>query len=237
MFTWNSRDATRKFPPTLIYQSRFRGAHHFVLTPAEARDDTTGTEPLPNEPHTPLGVSMRDLFRCTWSSEKGTESCQGVVEDALKRIADERKIQNIDEQYRACVETAAQRDLKTPYPYDLVTQSSDMGNLWGITQQLRFGLLVSRILFDHQKTSLCLDPVFGSLLNPMGGVLGSPPRWIHSPTFWQDGPLRYQRVCKDAEWYLYLYHQLDLSKSSQKYSGVLSWYWIDLCVKKMPMWY
>merc|ERR1712107_109375 len=170
----NSREATRKFPPTLIYQSRFRGAHHFVLTPAEAREDTTGTEPVPDEPHTALGVAMRDLFRCTWSSDMSTESCVGVVDDALRTIGEERRISDVEAQYQACVQTAAERDQIQPYPYDLVSQSSDMNHLWGITQQLRFGLLVSRILHEEKKSSLCLDPVFGSLLSPMGGVLGSP---------------------------------------------------------------
>jgi hypothetical protein len=42
---------------------------------------------------------------------------------------------------------------------------------WGAEQQLRFGLIVVTSLHITQKTPRLLDPVFGSLLAPAGGIV------------------------------------------------------------------
>ena len=236
MFCWTRREAEKKFPCCMILQSRFRGAKH-ISGGRVSKEEELLDEVKEGEPFTPLGVAMRELFRCTWSSDKDTDSCKGVIEESLEQIKKDRGITNIDEQYNACKELAAQRDKVKEYPYDDVVNFKQLDSYWAITQQLRFGLLVREIFHKHTHPNLPkLDPVFTSLLNPTGGVLGTPKMWIHELYLFQDGPLPYERVCKDTVWYLKTYHNINTSEYG-KYSGTFTWYWVYSAIHKMPMWY
>ena len=235
MFTWTKKDAERKFPAAVIFQSRFRGAKHFSGGRISAKEKLL-EETREDDPYTELGVAMRDVFRCTWSSQKDHASCDGVIDKALEVIKRERGIRDVEEQYEACKKLAEERDCIKLYPYDKVVAYSELGCLWGISQQMRFGLLLREILWKHMNYKMKLDPVFGCLLNPTGGVLGTPPLWIHRVCAWQDGPLPYERICKDTVWYLKTYHNFDVSTHG-KYTGTITWYWVFAVIQKMPMWY
>ena len=179
---------------------------------------------------------MRDVFRCTWTAEAEEHTCDGVVAKALDVIKDERSIVDIEEQYEECKQIANKRDTIRPFPYNMALNHSEMNSLWGITQQLRFGLLLREVLYENKLSQIKLDPVFATLLAPTGGVLGSPPYWIHNAIRWQEGPLLYDRVCRDVEWYLHIYHKFTLSEHG-KYTGTLTWYWITLFINKFAFWH
>lgn len=234
MFSLSYEDVLKKFPSAIIFQARFRGAHHYVLTPGEL---LTTTDEEKAGPKTTLGEAMRDLYYCTWTTASDQPICDGVVEKTLKIIEKERRIENIEEQYKECKKIAKERDQIKLYPHVTNTLNTELNNFWAVTQQLRFGLLLREVLFKYNISSIKLDPVFGSLLNPTGGILGVPDFWLHSLTVWQDGPLNYNVVCKDVYWYLKTYHKFELGKDGLKYCSILNWYWIDMFVNKFATWH
>lgn len=233
MFSTQYEDALKKFPSAIIFQTRFKGAHHYTLTPAEVMS-TTDEDKV--GPKTILGEAMRDLYYCTWTTAADKPVCDGVVEKMLGIIKRERRIENIEEQYKECKKIAEKRDQTKVYPHTTVSLHPKLNDFWAITQQLRFGLLLREVLYKHKISAIKLDPVFGSLLNPTGGVFGCPDFWLHSLTAWQDGPMNYHTVCKDVSWYLKIYHKFNLEKE-EKYCSLMTWYWIDMFVNKFATWH
>ncbi|MCK5923966.1 MAG: WXG100 family type VII secretion target, partial [Methylococcales bacterium] len=69
------------------------------------------------------------------------------------------------------------------------------GDFLGSTASLRYGQVVG--------DAFGIDPIFGSLLNPTGGMVG-PGNWAFNPD--DDSPLGYHGIVHDAAGYLYNYH-------------------------------
>jgi hypothetical protein len=65
----------------------------------------------------------------------------------------------------------------------------------GTTPQLRFGQMVG--------DAFGIDPVFGAMLSPTGGMVG-PGNWAYAPS--NDSAVGYHGVAHDAAGYLYNYH-------------------------------
>lgn len=71
------------------------------------------------------------------------------------------------------------------------------GDFMGTTTQLRYGQVVG--------DALGIDPVFGSLLNPTGGLVGP---GNYALDLGPDSPLSYHGIVHDAAGYLYNYHDM-----------------------------
>ena len=69
------------------------------------------------------------------------------------------------------------------------------GDFMGTTPQLRYGSIVGQ--------AFGIDPVFGALLNPTGGMVG-PGNFAYAPG--NDSAIGYHGVVHDAAGYLYNYH-------------------------------
>ncbi len=113
---------------------------------------------------------------------------RGVPADQLK--ADYQKFLQIREQAR---EIARQKGIDPPEAVDDFFH----GDFMGTTAQLRYGQVVGDA-FD-------IDPVFGALLNPTGGMVG-PGNWAVNPG--DDDALGYHGIVHDAAGYLYNFHDL-----------------------------
>ena len=113
---------------------------------------------------------------------------RGVPADQLK--ADYQKFLQIREQAR---EIARQKGIDPPEAVDDFFH----GDFMGTTAQLRYGQVVGEA-FD-------IDPVFGALLNPTGGMVG-PGNWAVNPG--DDDALGYHGIVHDAAGYLYNFHDL-----------------------------
>lgn len=81
----------------------------------------------------------------------------------------------------------------------LSTLDEDNWNIWGSVRQLKFGKVVVDTL------GLNLDPVFGALLSPTGGLVG--PNSCELYEGYHQDPLVMHSIVHDAGGYCYLYHK------------------------------
>lgn len=113
---------------------------------------------------------------------------RGVPADQLK--ADYQKFLQIREQARAI---ARQKGIDPPEAVDDFFH----GDFMGSTAQLRYGQVVG--------DAFGIDPVFGAMLNPTGGMVG-PGNFAVNPG--DDDALGYHGIVHDAAGYLYNFHDL-----------------------------
>lgn len=72
---------------------------------------------------------------------------------------------------------------------------------WASNQQLRFGKVVG--------DTFNIDPAFGAMLSPTGGLVGPGNGWgLHDTLYVNDGALAYHGVFHDGGGYLYNYHNV-----------------------------
>ena len=227
MFRFTVEELSEQFPSWIIFKTRFKGDHFFDI---QEEKDAMKSE---SKPPKPLGLAMRELTRCAWSSD--LTNCEEIVPTALEIVSQIRGIKNAAEQYQQCKDVVKNRDTNKDqrliYSYDEVLKLSNITYFWGSTQQLRFGYLLTEQLYRLKISSILLDPVFGSMLNPTGGVFGTPKFWTHTMVYFPNSPSGYNFVCKDVKSYLKNYHQVELDQNAKKYSGALSWYWINFWFK------
>jgi hypothetical protein len=144
----------------------------------------------------------------------------GNVDKDLQIIATERNrpVEQIKEEYetyrenRAAVLDRIAHSGNKLEPIDelLPEQSEFMGSNW----QLRYGKVVG--------DNLGIDPVFGAMLNPTGGMVGpgnkgKPPDAWYMPT-----PVAYHGAYHDAAGYLYNYQKIDEKKVGTGYNYMQS---------------
>lgn len=113
---------------------------------------------------------------------------RGVPADQLK--ADYQKFLQLREQAAA---VARQKGIDPPEAVDDFFH----GDFMGSTAQLRYGQVVG--------DAFGIDPVFGAMLNPTGGMVG-PGNWAVNPG--DDDALGYHGIVHDAAGYLYNFHDL-----------------------------
>ena len=122
-----------------------------------------------------------------------------AVADALKKIAEARgkpldQIQQDWQRYQAALaeqeRIAAQKGIEPPPGINTFLHPNFMGS----TSQLRYGQVAG--------DALGMDPVFGALLNPTGGLVGPGNKAVDG----NDSALGYHGAVHDAGGYLYNYH-------------------------------
>uniref|UniRef100_A0A7M5WWB6 Uncharacterized protein n=1 Tax=Clytia hemisphaerica TaxID=252671 RepID=A0A7M5WWB6_9CNID len=79
---------------------------------------------------------------------------------------------------------------------------------WGTRQQMLFGKVIVDWLPEHIETKTPpMDPIFGTLLNPTGGLVGPGDlKWMHDSLFDDLGPFAYHSAVHDAFGYLKTNH-------------------------------
>ncbi len=127
------------------------------------------------------------------------------VDKALEVIAKERDrpLEQIKQEYetylekRTKVEDAIAHSNGKLEPIDqlLPTQSDFMGSNW----QLRYGKIVG--------DQFGIDPVFGAMLNPTGGMVGPGNKGLAPDAWYMPTPVAYHGAYHDATGYLFNYHK------------------------------
>jgi hypothetical protein len=173
-------------------------------------NQTTGNRPLvAREPTTLFQESyMKGLIGSRFRGEDTPElnqlmeslgrNPQGAeLEATLNRMADIRGVPRAEfrAQYEKYLEVQAQAERinGTPEAIDLAKH----GDFLGSTASLRYGKVVG--------DAFGIDPVFGSLLNPTGGMIG-PGNSAINPA--DDNPVGMHGIVHDAAGYLYNYHRI-----------------------------
>jgi hypothetical protein len=82
--------------------------------------------------------------------------------------------------------------------------SQENFNVWGSVRQVKFGKVVVDNLFTAKKSNLHLHPVFGALLRPTGGIVGSGNDGIYKGD--DTDAIVMHGVVHDAAGYLRTYH-------------------------------
>lgn len=130
--------------------------------------------------------------------EKLGQNPQGAeLEATLNRLADIRGVSRSEfrVQYEKYLEVRAQAE-KLKGPTDAIDLTKH-GDFLGSTASLRYGKVVG--------DAFGIDPVFGSLLNPTGGMVGAG-NSAYNPA--DDSPIGMHGIVHDAAGYLYNYHNL-----------------------------
>jgi WXG100 family type VII secretion target len=140
-----------------------------------------------------LNNAMKDLAKNPTGADldraiNEIAAIRGVPADQLK--ADYQKFLQLREQAR---EIARQKGIEPPEAVDDFFH----GDFMGSTAQLRYGQVIG--------DAFGIDPVFGALLNPTGGMVG-PGNWAVNPG--DDDALGYHGIVHDAAGYLYNFHDL-----------------------------
>ena len=155
-------------------------------------DSLVGSK-IPGEDSQRLNNAMKDLAKNPSGAEldrtlNEIADIRGVPAEQLK--ADYQKFLQIREQAR---EIARQKGIDPPEAVDDFFH----GDFMGTTAQLRYGQVVG--------DAFGIDPVFGAMLNPTGGMVG-PGNWAVNPG--DDDALGYHGIVHDAAGYLYNFHDL-----------------------------
>jgi hypothetical protein len=132
--------------------------------------------------------ALRNAMTTLAGNPKGAE-----LDNALQQIADARgkPVSEIRADYEKFLQVKAQRDATNPdTPPDLSGHPFFMGS----TSQLRYGKVVG--------DAFGMDPVFGSLLNPSGGLVGPGNAAVDGDS----SAVGYHGQVHDAAGYLYNYH-------------------------------
>ncbi|XP_066928844.1 uncharacterized protein [Clytia hemisphaerica] len=121
-----------------------------------------------------------------------TKECENE-EDCLKRLLEDSK--HFEKIYR-------ERGHKSENLHD------DHDFYWGTRQQMLFGKVIVDWLPEHIETKTPpMDPIFGVLLNPTGGLVGPGDlKWMHDSLFDDLGPFAYHSAVHDAFGYLKTNH-------------------------------
>jgi WXG100 family type VII secretion target len=140
-----------------------------------------------------LNNAMKDLAKNPTGAELNRvineiADIRGVPADQLR--ADYEKFLQIREQAR---QIARQKGIDPPEAVDDFFHGEFMGS----TAQLRYGQVVG--------DAFGIDPVFGAMLNPTGGMVG-PGNWAVNPG--DDDAIGYHGIVHDAAGYLYNFHDL-----------------------------
>jgi len=133
--------------------------------------------------------ALRNAMNTLAGNPKGAE-----LDAALQQIADARgrPVSEIRADYEKFLQVKAQRDATNPdTPPDLFGHPLFMGS----TSQLRYGKIVG--------DAFGMDPVFGSLLNPSGGLVGPGNAAVDGDS----SAVGYHGIVHDAAGYLLNYHK------------------------------
>jgi hypothetical protein len=135
-----------------------------------------------------MGSAMNGLMNASSPAE---------AEPYLARIAQlrGRPLDEIRAEYQRFQEIRAQRDAAVAGGAEPIPDLSDWhASFMGSNTQLRYGQVVG--------DAFGVDPVFGAMLNPTGGIVGPGNKGLPG----DDTPLGYHGVVHDAAGYLYNYH-------------------------------
>ncbi len=139
---------------------------------------------------------LRDAMHTLW--EYRHDPNNPAVADALKAVAEARglpleQVQKDWQTYQAAL--AEQERIAAAKGLEAVEGlSADNADFMGTQEQLRFGQLTG--------DAMGMDPVFGALLSPTGGMVGGGNNAIDG----NDSALGYHGAVHDAGGYLYNYH-------------------------------
>lgn len=144
----------------------------------------------------------------------------GNVDKNLQILANERNrpVEQIKDEYetyrenRATVLDRIRTSGNKLEPIDelLPDQSEFMGSNW----QLRYG----KVIGDN----LGIDPVFGAMLNPTGGMVGPGNKGLPPDAWYMPTPVAYHGAYHDAAGYLYNYQKIDDEKVGTGYNYMQS---------------
>ena len=161
-----------------------------------------------------LGYYMKQLKESNHNDEK-------VIEPLLHQIHDEIQLNNFDNfknQYMTYLRILADREdyiesfnknricMITGCLTDIPNLSSSKWNMWGSYKQFLFGKCVVDALNKYYDYDL--HPVWGCLLNPTGGIVGSGNKELIS--FKWNNPISIHGCVHDASGYLYNYHGIGM---------------------------
>lgn len=178
-----------------------------------------------NEVRGELGKYMEKLYNCSPDSED--------VEKYLKVIRRERKsektIEDWMEEYKLYLVLISKRqeyinnyNANKWWFQKSLDDVSDLNknnfNLWGSRRQLKFGKVVVDTLYIEKKIKL--DPVFGALLSPTGGIIGPSNNALIDGDIDED-PIVMHGIVHDACGYLKSYH---VDVKSPGYNYLNTWF-------------
>ncbi len=210
----------------IIQEAEEEAARPFGARAADGAPAADGAAPAPPDvsggpqPSTPIPTA--DIFNDAYMDNMIGKSIQGAGDpgliDAMRTLSGNPTPAELD---RALDQIAAARgvpraDIQASYDryVELRAEAQRIGaaggksgweplnetlhpNFMGSTVQLRYGQVVG--------DALGIDPVFGSMLNPTGGLVGGGNISVQFPT---EHPVGYHGVFHDAAGYLYNYHNM-----------------------------
>jgi uncharacterized Zn-binding protein involved in type VI secretion len=143
---------------------------------------------------------LADAMRTLWDNRSNTQQ-NAQIDNALKTVSEERgvpldKIKQDWGRYQGLLEE--QDQIGTANGNEQVPPLNEFfhSDFMASTSQLRYGQVAG--------DALDVDPVFGALLNPTGGLVGPGNKSIDS----NDSPVGYHGAVHDAAGYLRNYHNL-----------------------------
>ena len=122
------------------------------------------------------------------------------VNNALRVLADIRglELEEVQRQYVRYYQLKTQANAIGNHNEKGIVEGSEHWDWWGSTEQLRFGKITG--------DAFGLDPVFGSLLSPTGGRIGTGDSGGFHNALSSSEAMNYHGQAHDAAGYLYNYH-------------------------------
>ena len=157
-----------------------------------------------------MGEAMSSLFRIPPLAPQAAET-QALLQEMANAYGENVSASYLEEQYGRYVtlfneaypngegpQTPFNLEpaITAPLPGLPAMPTLESKNFWGTTWQMRYGKVVG--------DALNIDPVFGAMLNPTGGLVGL---GEYAITVGEDEGLGYHGTFHDAAGYLYNYHQ------------------------------
>eukprot|EP00111_Clytia_hemisphaerica_P002457 TCONS_00007030-protein len=135
---------------------------------------------------------MKEMLKKLAAIRVCTEDCE-AEEDCFKRLLED-----------------AEQFVKIYRKRGQISESCDDDHdfYWGTRQQMLFGKVIVDWLPDHiENQSRPMDPIFGVLFNPTGGLVGPGDlQWMHNALYDDLGPFAYHSAVHDAFGYLKTNH-------------------------------
>ncbi len=153
-----------------------------------------------------LGNAMKDLapfINRGKSRDKMSDAEKAKLDAVLKRLAKARGMDPAEaqKQYDKAVQLKSEakaiaKKQGKEYEYELPPENLMYTEFWGSKEQMAFGNIVG--------DNLGLDPAFGSMLSPTGGLVGPGANALHL----KDSAIGYHGIAHDAAGYLSNFHKI-----------------------------
>lgn len=155
-----------------------------------------------------LGLYMKKLK----SSEHGEKEVDEILEKIYNILDLEDNFDNFRKQYEIYLLLLSKRediiDTRQNKFWGKLEDVPDLKktkwNYWGSKKQLQYGKVITDSLNQYYKYNL--HPIWGSLLNPTGGIVGAGSNEIINSTW--NSYISLHGAVHDASGYLYNYHKI-----------------------------